>query len=73
MKKENQCETGRPIGLMTEPKDDKVYKYQFDSLERRVSDLSKEITALNIIVETLAKQSGVKIERFIGAVVISTI
>ena len=61
-------------GLMADkPKEDKVHRYEFNSLERRMNDLSKEITTLTVIVETLAKQSGVKIERYIGTTVISTI
>ena len=59
--------------LTSKPPEDKVYRYELDSLKRRVEDLSKSITTLTVIVETLAKQSGVKIERYIGTTVISTI
>ena len=68
---ENTCES---IGLMADkPKEDKVYKYEINSLERRLNDLSKEMTTLTVIVETLAKNSGIKIERYVGTIVITTI
>ena len=67
---ENCCESE-----VREPRknEEKVYRHEIERLNRRIDDISKQITTLRVIVETLAKQSGVKIERYIGTTVITTI
>ena len=55
-------------------KEDKVYKWQLESLQNDVKRLQKAVNVLTILCDTFAKHSGIKIERYVdGVTVISRI
>ena len=54
--------------------EDKVYKWQLESLQNDVKRLQKAVNVLTILCDTFAKHSGIKIERYVdGVTVISRI
>lgn len=74
MMKDNkeQCEQemGNTSSKMPE---EKIYRYELKNLERRLVRLEETVNALTALCDVLAKANGIKIDKFKGIVVISTI
>ena len=53
-----------------ENKEDKVYRYEFRSLENQVKELQKTVRILTVLCDHYTKMSGIKVERFMDGIVI---
>ena len=67
-----QCESiGHPIG--DKMPEEKIYRYELQGLERKLAKLEETVNVLTALSDVLAKNNGVKVDKFKGIVVISNI
>ena len=65
--------TKEAVGMNDQPKEDKITRPEFRSLENQVKQLQQAVRTLTIISDMLAKKNGIKIERYIDLMVVSQI
>ncbi len=79
MKKETaQCESiGIPDSKMPEklPEKlpDKIYRYELENLKRQLVRLEETVNTLTALCDVMAKNDGIKVDKFKGIVVITNI
>jgi len=71
-KESAQCES---MGNTIDNKmpEDKVFRYELLTIERKLVRLEETVNALTALCDVLAKANGIKVDKFKGIVVISTI
>ncbi len=69
-----QCESAKPLGnTSNKTSEEKIYRYELQSLERKLARLEETVNTLTALCDVLAKNDGIKVDRFKGIVVISNI
>ena len=72
--KDNKTESAQPIGLMAEKlPEPKIYRWELESLKRQLINLERQVNTLTVVNDVIAKNFGMKIEKYDGVVVITTI
>ena len=62
------------VGLTDKMPEEKIlFRYELQAIERKLAKLEETVNVLTAVSDTLAKNSGIKVDTYKGVVVISKI